>query len=96
MIWALAVLHELNPTVWTALLDTIAAAPEESLDEVACLFLHKALYYARCCCSLAHQVETAKQRESCMTNSGTKDCPAPAVLACIQSKANSFAGLQPP
>ena len=34
MIWALAVLHELNPTIWTALLDTIAAAPQESLDEV--------------------------------------------------------------
>lgn len=35
MVWALAVLHELNPTVWTALLDVIAAAPKESLDEVA-------------------------------------------------------------
>lgn len=34
MVWALAVLHELNPTIWTALLDSIAAAPEESLDEV--------------------------------------------------------------
>ena len=35
MVWALAVLHELNPTVWTALLNVIAAAPKESLDEVA-------------------------------------------------------------
>ena len=35
MVWALAVLHELNPTIWTALLDVIAAAPKESLDEVA-------------------------------------------------------------
>lgn len=35
MVWALAVLHQLNPTVWTALLDVIAAAPKESLDEVA-------------------------------------------------------------
>ena len=35
MVWALAVLHQLNPTVWTALLDVIAAAPQESLDEVA-------------------------------------------------------------
>lgn len=34
MVWALAVLHQLNPTIWTALLDVIAAAPQESLDEV--------------------------------------------------------------
>lgn len=36
MVWALAVLHQLNPTIWTALLDVIAAAPQESLDEVPC------------------------------------------------------------
>lgn len=35
MIWALSVLHELNPAIWTALLDVIAAASKESLDEVA-------------------------------------------------------------
>lgn len=35
MVWALAVLHELTPTVWTTLLDVIAAAPKDSLDEVA-------------------------------------------------------------
>lgn len=34
LVWALAVLHELNPSIWTALLDVIAAAPGESLDEV--------------------------------------------------------------
>ena len=35
LVWALAVLHELNPSIWTALLDVIAAAPGESLDEVS-------------------------------------------------------------
>ena len=35
MVWALAVLHEVNPTIWTALLDIVAAAPAETLDEVA-------------------------------------------------------------
>ena len=34
LVWALAVLHELTPSIWTALLDAIAAAPSESLDEV--------------------------------------------------------------
>ena len=34
LVWALAVLHELDPDIWTALLDVIAAAPQESLDEV--------------------------------------------------------------
>lgn len=34
LIWALAVLHELQPNIWNALLDLIAAAPEEALDEV--------------------------------------------------------------
>lgn len=34
LVWALAVLHELTPSVWAALLDVIAAAPSDSLDEV--------------------------------------------------------------
>ena len=34
LVWALAVLHELDPDIWTALLDVIAAAPADSLDEV--------------------------------------------------------------
>ena len=34
LVWALAVLHELTPSVWTALLDVIAGAPSDSLDEV--------------------------------------------------------------
>lgn len=40
LVWALAVLHELQPNIWNALLDVLAAAPEESLDEasgLACL-----------------------------------------------------------
>ena len=37
LVWALAVLHELNPDVWMALLDVIAAAPADSLHEV-CTF----------------------------------------------------------
>ena len=48
MVWALAVLHELNPTIWTALLDVIAAAPKESLDEVALtayVAIHKSMQY---------------------------------------------------
>lgn len=35
LVWALAVLHELNPGTWSALLDVIAAAPADSLDEVS-------------------------------------------------------------
>ena len=35
LVWALAVLHELQPAVWTALLDIIAAAPEDALDEAS-------------------------------------------------------------
>ncbi len=38
LVWALAVLHELNPAIWTALLDVIAAAPSESLDEVTHIY----------------------------------------------------------
>ncbi len=34
LVWALAVLHELTPSIWTALLDAIAAAPSKSLDKV--------------------------------------------------------------
>lgn len=33
LVWALAVLHMLQPGVWNALLDVIAAAPEDALDE---------------------------------------------------------------
>lgn len=34
LVWALAVLHALHPSMWNALLDLIAAAPEDALDEV--------------------------------------------------------------
>ena len=34
LVWALAVLHELEPATWTALLDFIAAAPADTLAEV--------------------------------------------------------------
>lgn len=40
LVWALAVLHELQPAIWTALLDVIAAAPDDALDEAS-----------YCCCS---------------------------------------------
>ncbi|KAL3138077.1 hypothetical protein ABBQ38_005308 [Trebouxia sp. C0009 RCD-2024] len=46
MVWALAVLHQLNPTIWTALLDVIAAAPQESLDEVTLVHLYQAGMFA--------------------------------------------------
>lgn len=46
MVWGLAVLHELNPAIWTALLDVIAAAPQESLDEVTLVHLYQAGMFA--------------------------------------------------
>lgn len=46
LVWALAVLHELTPSIWTALLDAIAAAPSESLDEVTLVHLYQAGMFA--------------------------------------------------
>ncbi|DBA93452.1 TPA: hypothetical protein ACH3X2_003239 [Trebouxia sp. C0005] len=46
LVWALAVLHELTPSIWTALLGAIAAAPSESLDEVTLVHLYQAGMFA--------------------------------------------------
>lgn len=46
LVWALAVLHELDPDIWTALLDVIAAAPADSLDEVTLVHLYQAGMFA--------------------------------------------------
>ena len=37
LVWALAVLHELRANIWGALLDVLAAAPGDSLDEAGAL-----------------------------------------------------------